>query len=119
MAKIKGKGTKPEKIMERILRKNKIKFKKYADLPGKPDFILPDSKVVIFCDGKFWHGYRFSKWKNRLSSFWRKKINSNLIRDKRVNIMLRRKGWKVLHFWDFDISDNPGKILLKITRYLK
>lgn len=36
--------------------------------------------------------------------FWLNKINSNIDRDRRVDMTLKEGGWKVLRFWDEDIE---------------
>jgi len=56
MKKVKGRGTKPEKIFASLLRKNGIKYQGQPKLFGKPDFRVKDTKVLIFCDSSFWHG---------------------------------------------------------------
>ncbi|VVB67028.1 DNA mismatch endonuclease Vsr [Candidatus Norongarragalina meridionalis] len=119
MSKIKGKGTKPEKVLKKILNKARIGFRTYADAPGKPDFVLTKKKIAIFVDGKFWHGYRFATWKNKLTPFWLDKITENMRRDKKNDRLLRKMGWEVLRFWDFEIMKNPEKCIGKIKRTLK
>jgi DNA mismatch endonuclease (patch repair protein) len=76
MSLIKGKGTKPEKAMRRLLSSAKIKFKSnFRGLPGTPDFVVQARKLIIFVDGEFWHGNGVELM--ALSPFWRNKINNN------------------------------------------
>jgi DNA mismatch endonuclease, patch repair protein len=28
-------------------------------LPGRPDLVCADAKLIVFIDGDFWHGYRY------------------------------------------------------------
>ena len=100
MSRIKGKNTKIEKLFEKALRKEKIKFKKHFKMLGNPDFVTPEKKVAIFIDGDFWHGYDFEKRKNKLPNYWKKKIKRNIDRDKRTNKELRKSGWKVVRIWE-------------------
>ncbi|MFH1310737.1 MAG: very short patch repair endonuclease [Candidatus Omnitrophota bacterium] len=123
MSRIKAKGTSIEKIIRRGLRKNKIKFRgNVKTVIGKPDFIVKDTKIAVFCDSVFWHGYRFGKTKThyfkRNKKFWENKIKNNIIRDRWVNKELRRQGWIVIRFWDFQIKREPDKCVQIIKNSL-
>ena len=72
----------------------------YPKMFGNPDFILRRKKIVIFCDGDFWHGYNYEKKKKPSKKFWRDKIERNMTRDTKVSKKLRREGWSVLRFWN-------------------
>lgn len=124
MSMIKSSGSKIEKLFTSALRLNKIKHKKHpSSIEGKPDFIIPHKSIAIFCDSSFWHGYKKMKTKrhNFKSNikFWQQKILRNIERDKEVNKTLRRQGWKVLRFWDFQIINNIDKCLKKIRKVLQ
>ena len=120
MSRIKGKGTKIEKLFERELRKNKIKFKKYPKIlkKGNPDFLI--WKVAIFIDGCFWHGcpkhYRSPKSKK---GYWIPKIEDNMKRDIEVNKNLRKMGYKVVRFWEHDARRNPDKLVNRVRKYVE
>ena len=116
MASIKGSGTKPEKALAAALKKRRLKFETRSELPGKPDFLFPAKRLAVFVDGKFWHGYKFDAWKRKLTPFWLKKISENRKRDKRANQRLRRKGWRVLRFWDFKVMKKPDQCVQRIER---
>lgn len=95
MSKIKGKNTLPEKLFWKELSKNGIRFKKnYVGLPGKPDVVINKYKIVVFVDGVFWHGYKWVEKRKRLKSnkeYWIPKIETNIKRDKKNNVLLKRK----------------------------
>lgn len=123
MSMIKSKGSEIEKVFASALRRNKVKYKKHpSSIEGKPDFIIPHKMIAIFCDGSFWHGYKKMKTKrhNFKSNikFWQQKILRNIARDKEVNKLLKKRGWKVLRFWDFQIINNVDKCLKKIYSML-
>src|SRR5262245_26505123 len=64
-------GSRPEVAVQLILKHAGIRFAQYAaNVAGKPDFVIARSKVAIFVDGDFWHGYRFGRWKAQLSEYW-------------------------------------------------
>ncbi len=57
MKRIKGKDTKPEKILRRALWASGIRYRLKGKLPsGRPDLLFPGKSVVVFIDGCFWHG---------------------------------------------------------------
>jgi DNA mismatch endonuclease (patch repair protein) len=82
-----------------------LRFRKNVRaLPGSPDIVFPSPKVAVFIDGDFWHGYRFPEWEDKVSEFWREKIQKNRQRDKRNFGRLRRMGWQVLRIWQHQIE---------------
>ena len=117
MSRIRSKDTKIEKMMASILRKNKIHYRRYPKLFGSPDFIV-EKKVLLFCDGDFWHGYQYDKKKKPQKKFWREKIERNMARDRKVSRTLRRDGWSVIRIWEHDIERNPEKCVRKIRMSL-
>jgi len=117
MSRIRGKDTGPERTMEKLLRKAKIRFRKHYDITGTPDFALPERKVAIFVDGDFWHGYDYEKKGRKLPKFWKEKIERNIARDRRDRARLRRLGWKVVRVWEHDLERNPDKLVGRISRY--
>ena len=117
MSRIRSKDTKIEKIMASLLRKNKIHYRRYPKLFGSPDFVV-EKKILVFCDGDFWHGYRYEKKKKPPKKFWRDKIERNMKRDKTVTRRLRTDGWHVVRLWEHDIETSPEKCVGKIRRCL-
>ena len=102
MQAVKACGSKIENRLGKALWAEGYKYRKnYKKIEGKPDFALVSSKIAIFCDSEFWHGY---DWKNKRKEiktnkvFWIKKIERNMERDKEVNKLLRKNGWMVLRF---------------------
>jgi len=123
MKKVKGRGTKPEKIFASLLRKNGIKYQGQPKLFGKPDFRVKDTKVLIFCDSSFWHGRRRKEITGEAfrinRSFWTEKLLYNKNKDKRVSRILRLRGWTVVRFWDDEILKHPVQVLKKLKKYVK
>lgn len=115
MSRIRGKNTKIEKLFEKKLKENRIKFKKYPKIlkKGNPDFLI--GKIAVFIDGCFWHKcplhYRAPKSRKK---YWLYKIQQNVKRDKEVNKQLRKTGYKVVRFWEHDISKNPDTCIRKV-----
>lgn len=100
MSGIRGKDTKPEIQIRKLLHAAGYRFRLHRkDLPGKPDIVLPRYRVAIFVHGCFWHGHEnchlFRLPKSR-SDFWQKKIDGNRKRDDVKQSELERSGWRVL-----------------------
>lgn len=119
MSRIRGKNTKIDLKMKKILSQQHYKFQMYPKMFGNPDFIIKRKKIAIFCDGDFWHGYRYHEKKKLAKKFWRDKIECNMSRDKKVSRKLRSGGWSVLRFWEHDIEKNPQKCIRRIREKIK
>jgi len=116
MSRIRGSNTKIDLKMNDLLGKLGYKYEMYPKMFGNPDFILRRRKIIIFCDGDFWHGYKYHEKKKPSKKFWRDKIENNMRRDHRYTRRLRREGWSVLRFWEHDIEKNPDKCMRRIKR---
>jgi DNA mismatch endonuclease (patch repair protein) len=74
-------------------------------LAVRPDFVFRKSRTAIFVDGCFWHGCpRHATKPANNRAFWKKKLAGNKTRDRVVNRMLRRAGWKVVRIWEHELS---------------
>jgi len=121
MSLIRSKDTGLEREVFRHLRRAGISFQRhYAQIPGRPDVAVPSKKRVVFIDADFWHGWRFTRWRDKLpSKFWKEKISSNVRRDKRNFAFLRRKGWKVLRVWGHQLrGSRKEKTLERVKQFL-
>jgi DNA mismatch endonuclease (patch repair protein) len=123
MRKIRSDKTTPEVFLQKLLRKEKIRFRKNCSaLAGKPDIAFLDKKLAVFVDGEFWHGYHWEEKKKKIRvnrRYWLPKIEKNILRDKQNNRKLNKEGWKVLRFWQQQIIEDPIKCLTKIKKALK
>ena len=116
MSRVRSKNTKIDLKMRKILTSLNCKYKMYPKMFGSPDLIIEKKKIAIFCDGDFWHGYKYHERKKPAKKFWRDKIESNMKRDRKVSSFLRRNGWSVLRFWEHDIDNRPDGCKRKILR---
>lgn len=120
MQAVKNKDSQIEiKLRSALWQKGYRYRKNYSKLEGKPDIVLLKYKIAIFCDSEFWHGYNWQIRKNDIKSnkkFWIKKIEGNIQRDKTVNEILNKQGWKVLRFWGNEIKKNSDECVNKIEK---
>jgi DNA mismatch endonuclease (patch repair protein) len=107
MSRIRSKNTKIEANLRNALWHEGIRYRKnYKALPGKPDIAIMRYRIVIFCDGEFWHGKDWEIKKPKIQSnreYWIAKIERNMSRDNENELLLQNLGWTVLRFWDGDI----------------
>ena len=102
MRAIKSKDTKPEILVRKLLHKLGFRFRlNLADLPGKPDVVLPKYRVAIFVNGCFWHGHECDafRWPKANASIWRAKICRNIDRDIEQTEQLLMLGFRVITVW--------------------
>lgn len=119
MRNVKLKDGSIEQILQKGLRSNGVKFKRHIrSLPGSPDLVFKQQRVVVFIDGDFWHGWRLSSWEHKLSPFWRNKLWANRQRDQRNFRKLRSQGWRVIRFWQHQIVRNKDRCLQEILQSL-
>lgn len=123
MSSIHSKNTRPEMLLRRMLWKEGFRYRvNYKKLAGKPDIVFTKAKLVVFCDGDFWHGHNWALrgYENledelkHYNDFWAKKITKNIERDRENTISLQNEGWTVLRFWASDIETNPTECIEKI-----
>jgi len=78
-------------------------------------------KLTVLANGCFWHGCpKHATWPKTRAAFWRKKILGNISRDRRVNRVLRAKGWKVIRVWEHELKkSNEARLLRRLHRGLR
>jgi DNA mismatch endonuclease (patch repair protein) len=95
-------------------------WRRHYPVAGTPDFCWPEKTLAVFIDGCFWHGcprcYNTPKSNIR---YWKRKVESNRARDRKVNAALRRRGWLVIRVWECELKKAPSKFLGRIMRALQ
>ncbi len=89
-----------------FFKSNNIKgWRRNYKLYGKPDFVFPKLKIVVFTDGCFWHGHDCRNLTPKQNSdYWSKKITKNKIRDIDVSEKLSKSGWSVVRIWECELK---------------
>src|SRR5689334_17982921 len=107
MAAVRGKNTKPELIVRRLLHALGYRYRLHAkDLPGRPDIVFRKRRCVIFVDGCFWHQHSNCPVSHMPASrpeFWQRKLEGNKLRDRRIRKELSLTGWNVLTLWECEL----------------
>jgi DNA mismatch endonuclease (patch repair protein) len=114
-----------ERVLRSELWRLGLRFRKnVTSLPGKPDIVFRKDRVVVFCDGDFWHGRGWKSRKERLTkgfnaSYWVSKIQRTIARDEEHVRQLESSGWIVVRVWETDILRDPPKVARQIHCALK
>ncbi|HPS20405.1 MAG TPA: very short patch repair endonuclease [Candidatus Omnitrophota bacterium] len=121
MSRIKSKNTNPERVLRTVLYASGARgYRIHPKIVGNPDVVFVRKKLAIFIDGCFWHRCPdcFIMPENN-REFWIKKIKSNVERDKKVNLILKRSGWKVIRIWEHEIRYNLNSCCKRILCEVK
>lgn len=118
MAKVHLKAGKAEVELAKALWTRGLRYRKnYRKLPGSPDIAILKHHIAVFVDGEFWHGKDWEEKKSRLKSnkeYWVEKIEENMTRDRRNDMLLSEMGWKPIHFWANEVNKNLSSCIDKI-----
>ena len=121
MARIRGKNTKPELIVRRLLHSMGHRFRLHRrDLPGTPDIVLAKYRVAMLVNGCFFHhhrGCRLAYVPKTRTEFWRAKFAKNSRRDQKVKKALRDAGWTPIVVWECE-TKRPGNLAHRLATIL-
>ena len=123
MSKIRNKNTRPEMRLRKALWNAGLRYRLHQkDIPGRPDVVIEKWKVAIFVDGEFWHGYEWSKKRDKIKTnraFWIPKIERNMQRDREVNMELKRLGSEVFRFWEDEEKKEIGTCVQRVLDFVE
>jgi DNA mismatch endonuclease, patch repair protein len=117
MSRIPAKNTRPELKVRSMLHRSGYRFRLHvAELPGRPDIVLPKWKTIVFVNGCFWHrhkGCKFAYSPKTRQAFWQQKFRENVKRDARKALALGALGWRVETVWECEIA-KPEKLFRRL-----
>lgn len=117
----KGKDTKPEMVVRRLLHSMGYRFRLHRrDLPGTPDVVLPRWRKAIMVHGCFWHGHqgcRLAHIPATRAEYWAPKLAANRERDARKLAALRKAGWSVAVVWECQTA-RPQALARRLGRFV-
>lgn len=61
------------------------------------DFAFPKEKLVVECDGDYWHN-----------------LPNQKVKDRRKDGFLKHNGWKIVRLWEYEINNQPQECLSKV-----
>lgn len=112
MSRIRGKDTKPEMVVRRLLHRAGYRYRLHRrDLPGTPDLVFPSRRKVLFVHGCFWHSHSCRAGQTRPANnaeFWAAKRERTVERDAEQLARLADLGWDVLVVWECELKDESA-----------
>jgi DNA mismatch endonuclease (patch repair protein) len=112
MGRIKYKGNKSteRRLRAQLVRAGVRGWVMHPDkLPGKPDLLFPELKLVVFADGCYWHGCpACGHIPNVNRPYWSAKIQGNKDRDVRNVAALVSQGYRVLRVWEHELKQGSA-----------
>ena len=123
MKAVKSRNTKTTelKLIEIFKRLHITGWRRTYPLEGKPDFVFPKKRIVVFVDGCFWHGHDCRNvTPSDNAEFWTAKRLYNKKHDEEVTRKLVQKNWTVIRIWECELKKKNREILLeKISLLLR
>lgn len=119
MASVKSRNNKSTELRFLSILKEKgvTGWRRNYPLSGRPDFVFPRLKVVVFIDGCFWHSCpKHCRLPASNKDYWISKIERNRIRDKKTSKALRERRWTVIRIWEHEIKTNGLNRKLNLIR---
>lgn len=124
MSRIRGKDTKPEMIVRKLLHSQGYRYRLHVrKLPGSPDIVFVARRKVIFVHGCFWHRHNCrygSVVPQTHPQFWAGKLEKNRLRDRKNRAELRKLGWEVMTVWECETRtlEKLRRLTEKLVKYL-
>ena len=124
MGRVRGRDTKPEMVVRRLLHAMGYRYRLHAkDLPGRPDIVFRKRRRAIFVHGCFWHRHpdaecRLARLPKSRLDFWLPKLEGNRERDAATVERLESMGWDVLLVWECELRDRE-QLGNKLRRFVE
>lgn len=124
MSSIRATDTRPELMMRKELWHRGLRYRIHQrNLPGKPDIVFSRAKLVVFCDGDYWHGHNWAirgmasldEELGSYSEYWKSKILRNIERDLNETKTLEANGWMVIRIWESQIKEDVAACADKVV----
>lgn len=121
MSRIRGKDTKPEMIVRRLVHGMGFRYRLHRrSLPGCPDLVFPSVRKAIFVHGCYWHMHT-CRWGSvepaTNTEFWSSKRRGNVERDEKNAKKLADAGWVSMVIWECE-TRQPSELAKRVRRFL-
>jgi len=115
-----GVDTGPEIRLRSLVHKAGLRYaidvRPEADINRRADLVFRAAKVAVFVNGCFWHGcpkhYSSPKSNKR---YWSEKVRRNRARDVETRFLLKRRGWRVLVFWEHQPAQSCSERVVSVV----
>ena len=114
-------NTAAEVAIRRILFARGLRYrvdhKPVQSLRTKADLAFLGPRVAVYINGCFWHGCPdHGTWPKKNEVFWRRKIEANVARDKRIDAALEATGWMVVRVWEHESPETAADRIERLVR---
>ena len=107
MSRVKNRHTAPEMALRRELHRRGLRYR--VNLPlsqisrTRPDIVFTRAQVAVFVDGCFWHRCpEHASSPKTNAGWWRRKLDTNVERDRMTDKALSEAGWTVVRIWEHE-----------------
>ncbi|MGN6110052.1 MAG: DNA mismatch endonuclease Vsr [Kofleriaceae bacterium] len=121
----KKQNTRCELLLRKALTALALRYRvDVVNLVGRPDIVFRAARIIVFCDGDYWHGRDLDRRLAKLATghnapYWVAKITANVERDRHVTATLERDGWLVLRYWEGDIKANADAVAHEVAAHVR
>lgn len=107
MSRVRRAHTAPELAIRRELHRRGLRYRVNMSLPGigkiRPDILFTRIQVAVFIDGCFWHRCpEHGSSPKANADWWRRKLDTNVERDRKTDTVLADAGWTVIRIWEHE-----------------
>ena len=116
----KGVDTGPEIRLRSLVHRAGLRYaidvRPESDINRRADLVFREAKVAVFVNGCFWHGCpkHYSPPKSN-KRYWSEKVRRNRERDAETRSLLKRRGWRVLVFWEHQPAQRCSERVVSIV----
>jgi DNA mismatch endonuclease (patch repair protein) len=109
--------TKPEVAVRSALHRLGYRFRKDYLVETehgrvRVDIAFPRQRLAVQIDGCFWHRCpEHGNTPRANSEYWRRKLDRNVVRDRRNEAGLQEAGWEVLRIWEHESIDQAVRAI--------
>jgi DNA mismatch endonuclease (patch repair protein) len=118
MSRVLSRGTKPEIAVRAALQGSGWRYARGGRrLPGNPDFVIPALRLAVFVNGCFWHWHGCPRCRMPRSNrtYWERKIERNVRRDRRSKRRLTAAGWHYWTVWECSLRPGVSRLLARMN----
>lgn len=117
----KGRDTKPELAIRRLLHARGLRYRVSSrplpDVRRTADIVFTRLKVAVFVDGCFWHGCREHHTVAATNAeYWADKVRRNRERDQETDQLLRDAGWLPVRIWEHEDPTSAASQIVALVR---
>lgn len=111
MSRQRRRDTDPELLLRHALFALGLRYRVEYPVPSRPrctiDVAFPRAKVAVFVDGCFWHRCPTHQTHPKTNGeWWKRKLEANVERDRRVDAALVEQGWCSVRIWEHTTTES-------------